>query len=96
MEAIRFLHIVKPIAEFSQFIHVNADAIVLDLDDQPVADGDIDPDDGALRMFQHVVQRFFDREEDILPFLTADLAGRNGRGHAEMQSMDVFSKNSTA
>jgi len=46
-----FLHIVEAVAELSQLFHIDADAVVLDLDGQSVGDGDIDLDHGALGVF---------------------------------------------
>jgi len=46
-----FFHVVEAVAELSQLFHIDADAVVLDLDGQLVGDGDIDLDHIALGMF---------------------------------------------
>ena len=46
-----FLHVMEAVAELPQLVHIDADAVVLDLDGQLVGDGDIDLDHVALGMF---------------------------------------------
>ncbi len=45
-----FFHVVEAVAELPQLFHIDADAVVLDLDGQLVCDRDIDLDHGALGM----------------------------------------------
>ncbi len=70
-----FFHIIQSIPEFSQFGHIDAYAIVLYLDHEPVIYDDIDPDDGTLGVFQYIIKGFFDGEKDIPPPFPTDLPG---------------------
>ena len=80
-----FFHIMQSIAVAFVQCRVEAYAVIGYGNGEILIYGKFNIYIGSLRMFHHVVQRFFYRQQDIAPYFSADGYFVDNIGHSEMQ-----------